>query len=110
MSFIYLASPYSHPSKDVRQFRMMAAAHESAKLTARATVYCPVLHGHHLDMFGMQAVQTHKFWMDQCFGMLEKAYELHVLCLDGWDESKGVAREIRYAVENKMPVFYIDVS
>jgi hypothetical protein len=64
MSFIYLASPYSHPSKDVRQFRMMAAANEAAKLTRVATVYCPVLHGHHLDMFGMKTVQTHKFWMD----------------------------------------------
>jgi len=109
MSFIYLASPYSHPSTHVRHFRMIAAASEAAKLTDKHTVYSPVLHGHHLEMFGMAEVKGHDFWMNQCLNMLECASEMHVLCLDGWRESNGVSQEIEFAHFCNIPIFYIDI-
>ena len=110
MSFIYLASPYSHPSSQVRHFRMIAAASEAAKLTDEYTVYCPVLHGHHLEMFWMTEIKSHDFWMKQCLNMLKCASELHVLCMDGWEESNGVSQEIEFACLNNIPVFYIDIK
>ena len=88
---------------------MMSAAIEAAKLTDKHTVYCPVLHGHHLEMFGMSEVKGHDFWMKQCLNMLQCASELHVLQMDGWMESQGVSQEISFAKYHDIPVFYIDI-
>lgn len=43
-------------------------------------------------------------WMKMDLPILKNADELHVLCLDGWRTSRGVAREIEFAEQLGIPV------
>lgn len=95
--FIYLASPYSHPSDEVRQARYDAAVCAVAALLKRHyVVYSPIVHSHPIEQW-MGARQPHEFWMRQDMAMLRHAAELYVLQLDGWDTSHGVQQEIETA-------------
>ena len=96
MSFIYIASPYTHPDPRIRQDRYLQASYYVVQLLSqRKFPYSPIVANHHLAMeFGLK----HKAvdWMAYNFAMLSSAKELHVLALDGWNESLGVTAEINF--------------
>ena len=50
------------------------------------------------------------FWMSFCLTYLERCDELWVYMMPGWDVSKGVAEEIRFAKELGIPITYIKYS
>lgn len=111
MSFIYLASPYSHKCPEVRKKRVTEVAKVAARIMdSGSVVFSPVVHGHCIEMIGFTDPKSHEFWMEQCLGMLSMAKELHVLCLSGWKVSSGVSIEIKFAQDNNIPVYYIDVD
>ena len=106
--FIYLASPYSHPSPAMRILRFDAACAAAAKLMlAGATVFCPIAHSHPISSWMREDEQSHEFWMKQDLPMLARASGLAVLQIDGWLESRGVQEEIEYALDHGIPVKYI---
>jgi len=105
---IYLCSPYSHPVKAVCNDRFRAACKAAAKLMRDGyIVFSPLSHsvpiadytGNHLD---------HNFWLEQDLSFLDSwADEVWVLMIDGWEESKGIAAEIKRAETIGLPVKYI---
>jgi hypothetical protein len=97
MSFTYIASPYSHPEAAVREARFEAVSQFAAGLIKHGeVVFSPIAHSHPLavkyDLAG-----DFDFWIHQNYGMLSKASKLLVLCLPGWEESRGVQAEIAFA-------------
>jgi hypothetical protein len=48
-----------------------------------------------------------EFWMDFCIALLSKCDRMVVAKIPGWEESKGVQAEIRYAQDHGIPVEYI---
>ena len=94
---IYVASPYSDPSPVVREHRYECVSHfVGLGLKVGHIMYSPIVHCHEIAL--KQSLPTDaEFWGKYNFGMLRLASELLVLCLPGWEVSKGVAKEIKFA-------------
>lgn len=108
MSFIYLASPYTHEVAEVRKQRQLDAELAASLFMSRGSViYSPVAHGCAIDKhLPKEASDNHDFWMKQCYGMLDVADALHVLLLDGVSKSKGVRLEIIYALKCNLEIVF----
>lgn len=108
MGYIYLASPYSHPDENVRHERYIAARNATATMLRQELfVYSPIVHCH--DLVKSEAMPTDfPFWRDYNFAMLRPADALWVLCIPGWQESKGVMWERVFARKYDKYTRYID--
>ena len=97
MTYVYLASPYSHPNPLVREARYRIARDAVAHLLIRKIwVYSPIVHCHDLTKeYSLPFDATH--WREYNEAMLREADELVVLNIPGWRESVGVAAEIAFA-------------
>ena len=69
-------------------------------------MFSPIAHTH--DLVPFTGGQSHDFWMAQDVPLLLKASRVMVLCLDGWQESRGVQEEIRLAKLAGIAVCYMD--
>lgn len=106
MKYIYLASPYSHPDAEVREWRYQAACRKAAQYVAKGiAVFAPIVHSHPL-VTHLKAEQCMDFdlWMKMDLPLLKDAAELHVLCIEGWRSSRGVTREIEFAQQCGIPM------
>ena len=105
---IFVSSPYTHKDKEVVNKRYEDVSKYAGKLVSEGqTAFSPITYGHVLCSF--QDMPTDfEFWQDFCISFLSKCETLHVLKLEGWEESVGVEAEIAYAVENNIEVIYVD--
>lgn len=106
---IYLASPYWSDSELVR-IRRVSQTRKAAAVLLQAgyPVYSPICHNYEVSKeMPLETRISHDFWMKIDLPILEKCDALWILSLDDWEESKGVAREISFAVKNKIPLFYL---
>jgi nucleoside 2-deoxyribosyltransferase len=103
---IYLASPYSHPSADVRHDRFLAAKAATLRLLkAGHLVFSPIVYGHQFaDLLGTDF----EAWRTFDLAMIDRCAELWVLKLGGFSQSSGVWNEIEYANAIGKPVKYLD--
>lgn len=106
---IYLASPYSHPNKDVRDARFREVTKLAANLFNKHdyVFLLPITQGHLLAEIGNIASDFER-WETQSLGMLAVCDELWVVKMDGWKESKGVRAEIEFARHHLIPIKYIN--
>jgi Domain of unknown function (DUF1937) len=107
---IYLASPYTHDERAVRQARARLAARAAAWVMYRCGdhVYSPIAHGSALEPhLPTKLAVDHDFWMRHCLNMLKRCDSLLVYCIEGWKESKGVQMEIEYAKTATIPIQYM---
>lgn len=105
MSYIYLASPYSHPDAAVREARFKAACKKAAQYASKGiAVFSPIAHSHPVaDYMNEAARMDFDLWMRIDLPLLRMASELHVLCIEGWRSSRGVTREIEFATQIGIP-------
>jgi hypothetical protein len=105
MTYIYLASPYTHYSDAVMQFRYLCTLEASAHLTKEKwTVYSPIVHYHDMSV-QYNLPRDFDFWMPHNRSMLRFANIFMILTLEGWRESKGIAWERDYATYSGIPIF-----
>lgn len=106
---MYLASPYTAPDEAVRTARYGAACLVTAQLLREGhLVFSPIAHSHPLAAYGLPV--EFDFWQRHCLSFLAGwATELCVLTLSGWQESRGVAAEIRFAREHGLPVSLVNL-
>ena len=108
MSYVYLASPYSHPDPFLRELRYLRTMSElSEHLLAGVAVYSPIVHCHELAKIA-DLPKDAKFWEHYNFVMLAAAQAVWVLMLPGWEESKGIAGEVAEALRLQKPIMYIE--
>lgn len=111
---VYLASPYMHPSPKMRELRAQQAMEFYARLRAAGyIVYCPIAHSHEASEYmaahGLPVMDS-EWWREENEAFLEHCDLLIVLCLDGWEQSKGVTREIEFAEKRGMRVLFLGYS
>lgn len=108
--FIYLASPYTPTGTETIADRVASACRCAAKLMADGeTVFSPIAHSHAVaDHLPDDARLDHEFWMRQDLPILAAASRIVVLRLPGWDRSRGIARELAFAIAHSIPIEYID--
>lgn len=103
---IYIAAPYYDPNSSVTLKRMeriygmmhhyiVNDKHPITPLSMHEIVARYDLNG------------TYEFWDRYCLNILKRCDEMHVLCLEGWDKSRGVAAEIQFCKDNNIPIRYI---
>lgn len=106
---IYIASPYTAPDPHLMHIRFeYAEEYTAALLKKKFWCYSPIVHCHLLaEKYSLPP--DFDYWMDYNFHMLARADELHVLCLVGWKESKGVTAEIkRWKQISTKKITYVD--
>lgn len=107
MSFIYLASPYTHDDPAERVKRYEAACKCAARLMHEGVpVFSPIAHSHAIEQHFAKP-EGFNFWMQQDIPILVCASKMIVLMLDGWQASKGVTRELEVARTFCIPVEYV---
>jgi hypothetical protein len=70
-------------------------------------VFSPIAHSHSIEIQG-GGETTGDFWLKQDLEILKRCDKLVVYRLDGWDHSRGIAKEVAFAEEIGLPVEYID--
>jgi len=107
---VFVATPFWSFDKEVSERRTAIISKYCGQLL-REGIMCtsPVVFGvtilKYTDLPGNFA-----FWDKLSFTTLAASDVLHVLMLPGWDESRGVSEEIKFALERKIPIKYFDVS
>jgi hypothetical protein len=106
---VYLASPYSAPTKRQKTRRFHQVCEKAAELMEQGElVFCPIAHSHPIEVYGMEDSKSGDWWLKQDFAILEKCSKMYVYKMPGWDKSYGIKREIEYAQALGIPVEYID--
>lgn len=97
---IYLASPYTHPDPFVRYQRYITVlkALTEQYFAKGVLAYSPIVHGHPVAVYGGGGTDW-ETWKEHSLAMIRKCDEVHILRMDGWETSKGVAAERLYATE-----------
>jgi hypothetical protein len=105
---IYLASPYTHPERMVKELRFHKVTEYTAKQVAEGNiVFSPITYGHLLSEFHDMPTDF-KFFENFCLTFLSKCDEMHILKIEGWEESEGIDQEEQFCYMNNIPVKYID--
>lgn len=108
MKLIYLACPYSSPDLLTMRERTLKATAKTAELMAKGyNVFSPLTHSDSVaDFLDPELRWSHDFWLSRDFQILSRCDEVHVLCLDGWNESYGVGEEIKKAQKLGIPLMF----
>ena len=106
MSFIYIASPYTHKLQEVVDRRFKAAEDFTAMCLMKGMhVYSPIVHCHELAA-KYDLPHDFDYWGSYNRAMLCKASKMIVMRIDGWECSKGVQSEIEFAKQCGIEVEY----
>ncbi len=107
---IYLATPYSHESAEVRKQRFETVNRAAAKLfKAGKIVYSPISHTHPIAEAGNLPLDW-GFWGSADKVFLSMCSEVVVLKQDGWEESKGVKAELAEALKLGLRISFVEVE
>lgn len=104
MSFVYLASPYSHKDPGVRALRYREALRCTAWLLRQQIwVYSPIVHSHEVGRIHELPFE-YEFWHAYNSAMILAAKEIWVLTIQGWRSSRGIEAEIEFAKKENFVV------
>jgi hypothetical protein len=104
---IFVISPYTDDDFTIIEARAWEADKYVGELTRQGKVcYSAISAMHHLLQV-CQLPGTWDYWKMHCETMMMHAYEVHVLCLDGWEESEGVHAEIEIAKMFNKKITYV---
>lgn len=104
---VYLACPYSHPDMAVRVDRFEASAHAAAELIRRGMfVYSPITMTHPIDLVLAEegGSMGSDYWCDFDEAFMKVCAEMYILVAEGWESSKGIAREVRSFEAARKPI------
>ena len=104
---IYIGIPYSHPDKSVTEKRVVAFSKLSARLMKEGKfVFSPIMN--HLLVIHADIPGDWEYWQHYCNVFMRRCDSLLIYRIPGWDESIGVAGEIKLATELGLPISYVD--
>jgi len=90
---IFISIPYTHEDPKVVEYRIKEAQKYFMYLLSRGdTPIAPVIIGHFM-VINFKAPAALDRWIGYCRAMLRCSDEMHILDLDGWQTSNGVADE-----------------
>ena len=108
MKLIYLACPYSADTIKKMKARTLAATKKAAELSIEGyNVFSPLTHSDPIaDHLPEELRKSQEFWVSRDLQILNFCAEMHVLMLDGWEDSTGVNHELEYAESRGIPIVY----
>lgn len=98
MKRIYLCAPYTTDDKALLISRVVEINMKAAQLMDQGyNVFSPISHSHFIADFTKADALDHDFWLNQDLPFIEWCEEVWIYCLPGWEESRGIKREIEHA-------------
>lgn len=106
MSYLYLASPYTHQDPKVRVKRFHKVMDFTAYLAnKRQWVFSPILHSHQMTI-AHNLPYTFEFWDPWNQAMIRPSSGVIVFQIDGSTESHGMKAEMEFAESLGLPLIY----
>ena len=103
MKMIYLATPYSSDGilgSLLMVYRCRTVTRVAAILMGKGNnVFSPITHSHYIACAGNLPQLDSEFWLEMDKWYVDRCDEVNVLMVEGWRISKGVNREIHWALE-----------
>lgn len=105
----YLASPYSHPDPAIRKHRTFIAARVAALMFDRGDLVIPAI-PMGVSIVGHTASQASDWdtWAKLDRELIARCDAVAVICMPGWEDSKGVQAEIEIARQLDKLVIFVD--
>ena len=100
----YLATPYSKQRTHAQAY-LDALAAQVRLLNVGLDVFCPVVYFHPASI--RMRERPHSFWMARCMPFLMAADELLVVKMPGWENSEGIAEEMRLFKGLSKPIVHL---
>lgn len=105
---IFLSLPYSHQYKEVIDYRIKIASIYAGHLMREGLIpVSPIIFGSKM-LEHVNLPSDFDTWDKLCYAYLDNCKEIHILCIDGWNQSKGVAGEIDHAIKNGIEIKFIN--
>lgn len=108
MKFFYLATPYSKWKAGIDDAFELACREAARLIKAGVPTYSPIAHTHPIAKIGGIDPLAHDIWLPADRPMMDAAVGLIVLRADGWEDSYGIAEEIKVFKAAGKPIFYMD--
>lgn len=106
---IYLACPYWSDDELIRVFRFNNVCRKAAEIMSHGhTVFSPISHSHPIADYLDREIANWDFWMEQDLPFVDWCDEVWIYALPGWEESKGIKREMEYALNNSKPIMLLE--
>ena len=107
---IFVAAPYFDLDKNIIEQRVHLVSKYCTKLlNKKICVLSPIIFGSTiLNHFVLP--NDFSFWDQISYQYLSLSTEIHVLQLDGWQDSRGVKEEIYFARRNKIKIVYVSLN
>ncbi len=105
---VYLAAPYSAPTKEQTNELIKHFCIADGKLSANEIITVSPLFKHLLFMHDVDLPGDWTYWKKYCTSLLHRCDYMIVLMLPGWDVSEGVTAEIHIAKSINTKILYID--
>jgi len=112
-NIIYLACPYSHVEMSIRIARFEESARAAAYLIHQGMfVYSPITMTHPIDLVMADEGDTMgtDYWVDFDEAFMDVCAEMIILTLPGWQQSRGIAREIAYFEAAGKPIRFLEIK
>jgi hypothetical protein len=109
-TIIYLACPYTHPDPSVREKRFRLTTDAAAQLIRQGyIVYSAITMTHPLDVVLAGGTNTlgSDYWVQFDEAFMAVCTEMVVLQIEGWEQSRGIQREIDYFQNRGKPVRFL---
>ena len=106
--FAYLATPYTKYKPGIEQAFIDAAKLAAMLIRAGMKVYSPITHCHAIAVHGNLDPLDHSIWLPLDEAMMNACSVLIVAHMEGWQESYGVAEEIKFFEAAGKPIFDLD--
>ena len=105
---IYLATPYT-TYRDGMPMAFIDAARLSARLMQNGVVtYSPVVNTHPMATYGnIRPESSNPVWLSFDRLMMDKADEILVATMPGWETSKGITHEIEVFRDAGKPIRFV---
>jgi len=106
---IFVAGPFNHPDKEVMDYRTKTIAEYCVKIFNEGNFpVSALLSGLSFANYGNLPTDT-ETWRNFSIKYVEGCDELHILKLEGWEESSGLKTEIATAERLGILIKYFDI-
>ena len=103
----YLASPYTGTQHEMRKRYGLALRATASLIAEKIWTYSPIVHCHEMAVL-YNMPRDIDFWREYDTDTVHTCRELYVLQIPGWQESAGVAYEMRLAEKYNKPIRYLE--
>lgn len=104
----YIATPYSKYPGGLENATQVACKETAHLISHGVNCFSPIAHTHYVALYGELDPYDHAIWLPNDQPMMNAAHGVIVMKMEGWEESYGIAEEIKYFTEAGKPIVYLE--